>query len=188
MISLCNNHSVKNFEIGIAAGKTGRSGGNAAFLLAQIGSHAAARFAVRLQALELSPAQVGILRILSGDAGMTQQALAAKLEMVPSRLVALLDSLEERGLTERRRNAEDRRSHALHLTEQGRRMLGSIGEIARQHQTDLLASLTAEERELLETLLQRVADEQGLRRQVHPGYRTMAEKPMPRGGGADSRT
>ena len=183
MIILCNNLSVKSAEGWKAAEKAGRGGGQAAFLLAQIGSHAAARFAERLQAVELSPPQVGILRILSAEAGMTQQALAAKLAMVPSRLVALLDSLEERELTERRRNAEDRRSHALHLTEQGRRMLGSIGEIAREHQTDLLASLTAEEREQLELLLQRVADEQGLRRQVHPGYRTLGEKPMPRGGG-----
>jgi DNA-binding MarR family transcriptional regulator len=39
--------------------------------------------------------------------------------MVPSRLVALLDDLEARGLTEQRENPDDRRSYELHLTEKG---------------------------------------------------------------------
>jgi hypothetical protein len=36
-----------------------------AFLLAQVGAHAAAKFAERLRAIELVPAHAGILRILA---------------------------------------------------------------------------------------------------------------------------
>jgi DNA-binding MarR family transcriptional regulator len=146
---------------------------NAAFLLAQIGSHAAARFAERLLAVGLAPPHAGILRILGATPGITQQALAARLQMVPSRLVALLDTLDSRGLVERRRNQEDRRSHALHLTAQGRKMLATLGEIARDHQRDLLAALSEEERRHLQDLLQRVVDQQGLTPHVHPGYSSL---------------
>jgi DNA-binding MarR family transcriptional regulator len=146
---------------------------NAAFLLAQIGSHAAARFAERLLAVGLAPPHAGILRMLGGESGITQQALASRLQIVPSRLVALLDTLDSRGLVERRRNQDDRRSHALHLTADGRKMLGTLGEISREHQRDLLASLSDDERRQLHELLQRVADEQGLTRHVHPGYSSL---------------
>ena len=115
-----------------------------------------------------------ILRsVFGGESGITQQALASRLQIVPSRLVALLDTLDSRGLVERRRNQDDRRSHALHLTADGRKMLGTLGEISREHQRDLLASLSDDERRQLHELLQRVADEQGLTRHVHPGYSSL---------------
>ncbi len=154
------------------AAETGRPFG-AAFLLAQIGSHAAGKFSDRLSRLRLTPAHSGILHILSATPGITQQALAALLGMVPSRLVALVDELESRGLMQRRRSEKDRRRHALVLTEKGRRALAAIGEISREHQRLLLASLTETEREQLTGLLQRVADQQGLTRNVHPGYRKL---------------
>lgn len=147
-----------------------RSG--AAFLLAQLGSHAAAKFAERLAKMKLVPAHAGILRILGATPGITQQALASMLGMVPSRLVAMLDELDTQGLTERRRNEDDRRSHALYLTDKGRKMLTAVGEIAREHQRLLLTALSDEERAQLAVLLQRIADQQGLTRNVHPGYRT----------------
>jgi DNA-binding MarR family transcriptional regulator len=144
-----------------------------AFLLAQVGSHAASKFAERLTGLNLAPPHAGILRILGAKAGITQQALAAALGMVPSRLVALLDDLEARGLTERRENPEDRRRYALHLTEKGQATLKAIGEIARKHQRVLLAALSEHEQRQLSAFLQRIGDEQGLTRGVHPGYKKL---------------
>jgi len=143
---------------------------SAAFLLAQVGAHAASKFAERLAKLKLAPAHAGILRILDWTPAITQQALSATLGMVPSRLVALLDELEVRGLTERRENPGDRRSYALHLTEKGRSTLGMIGRVSREHQQAMLQALSDDERRQLADLLQRIADEQGLTRGVHPGY------------------
>jgi DNA-binding MarR family transcriptional regulator len=143
---------------------------SAAFLLAQVGGHAASKFAERLAELKLAPPHAGILRILGSTPGITQQALATALRMVPSRLVALLDDLEARGLTERRENPDDRRSYALHLTDKGRSAVDTIGQISREHQRILLAALSEEEQRQLAVLLERVADEQGLVRGVHPGY------------------
>ena len=84
-------------------------GPGAAFLLAQLGAHAASRFAVRLSEVDLVPAHAGIFRILSATPAISQQALATALGTVPSRLVALVDDLEARGLVERRAHESDRR-------------------------------------------------------------------------------
>src|ERR1051325_4861865 len=104
-----------------------------AFLLAQVGAHAAARFAERVAVLEVSPAHAGTLRFIQASPGISQQELSSMLGMVPSRLVVLVDELEERGLVERRDNARDRRAHALHLTRKGVETLEAIGKIARAH-------------------------------------------------------
>src|SRR5262245_46715239 len=134
----------------------------AAFLLAQVGAHAAARFAERLAPLLLSPPHAGILRILSRSAGLSQQELASILKMHPSRLVGLVEELEAGGFVKRQENADDRRTYALHLTNEGQAILGEIGRIASEHQDSLLMSLGKEEREQLADLLQRIADDQGL--------------------------
>src|SRR5205807_2586245 len=95
-------------------GSKPKGSAGAAFLLAQVGAHAAARFAARLAELTLVPAHAGIFRILSATPGISQQELAAALGTVPSRLVALIDELESRGLVQRREHETDRRSYALH--------------------------------------------------------------------------
>ena len=144
-----------------------------AFLLAQVGAHAASQFAERLEVLELTPADAGILRLLRTDAGVSQQELAVRLQIHPSRLVAILDNLENRGCIERRANPDDRRLSSLHLTQAGGETLEKIGMVARQHQEALLSSLSAEERNTLAALLLRIADQQGLARGIHPGYQRL---------------
>ena len=151
----------------------GTAGGDPAFLLSQLGAHAAAQFAERLSGLELSPADAGILRLLRMSSGISQQELSTRLRIHPSRLVAILDNLERRGLVERRPNPDDRRLYSLHLTADGEEILGRIGKVAREHQDALLAALSAEERAELGGLLQKVADQQGLARGVHPGYQRL---------------
>ena len=86
------------------------------FLLAQIGAHAAARFAERLSALEITPAHAGLLRVIAASAGASQQQVALTLGMFASRMVALVDELQERKLVERLSNPEDRRTYSLALT------------------------------------------------------------------------
>ena len=150
----------------------------AAFLLAQLGAHAALRYAEKVAALDLDPAQTGVLHLIAREPGRSQQALAAQLGVAPSRVVALVDGLEGRGLLERRRSATDRRVHELHLTGQGEELLSRLREVTKAHEGDVTAALTADERRLLVELLRKVADQQGLTPGVHPGYRR-----LPPGGG-----
>jgi DNA-binding MarR family transcriptional regulator len=144
----------------------------AAFLLAQLGAHATARYAARVAELDLDPAQTGVLHLIAREPGQSQQALAARLGVLPSRVVGLLDTLEARKLLERRRHPGDRRNHALHLTEPGLRLLEQIRAVAVEHEAELTAALNPAEHAELTALLRKVADEQGLTPGVHPGYRT----------------
>ena len=153
--------------------------GGLAFLLSQVGAHAAAKFAGRLEPFGLKPPHAGILRVIRQADGLSQQALGDKLGMFPSRLVAVLDELERRGLVERRDSPTDRRSYALHLTEAGRAALEQIGRIAREHQDALCAALDPSEQAQLAGFLTRIAAEQGLTPGVHPGFRNL--------GGAEAK-
>lgn len=144
-----------------------------AFLLTQIGAHGAMRFAQRMEAIGLTAPDAGILRKVATDPGISQQALAEHLGVVPSRMVALLDGLEQRGLVERASSPDDRRSYALRLTPRGQETLGQIMRIGGEHEQDLCAALDAKERATLAELLRRVAEQQGLTPGVHPGYRTL---------------
>jgi DNA-binding MarR family transcriptional regulator len=155
-------------------GSTGRGRPDgAAFLLAQLGAHAAGRFAERVAEVGLTPPQAGLLRAVARDPGRSQQQLATRLGLLPSRMVAFVDDLEERGRLRRERSRADRRQYALQLTEDGEALMGRLATVARAHDRDLLQSLSGPERELLADLLRRVAVDQGLTAGVHPGYRQL---------------
>ena len=151
-----------------------------AFLLAQLGHHAATLFAEQVATVELSPPHAGILRAIAAEPGRSQQALSAQLGMLPSRVVAYVDELEQRGYVERRRNPDDRRLHALYLTAAGKRLMRKLSELARQHELRLTAELEPEQYSTLRDLLATVAQQQGLTPHVHPGYRTI-RPPRPAG-------
>ena len=153
-------------------------------MLTQVGSHAAGKFAERLAPLDLSPPHAGILRAIAVNAGMSQQALSGFLHILPSRLVTLVDELQERGLIERRDSPEDRRVYALHLTTEGQGALDAIARIGREHEADLCAPLADDERDQLGALLLKIATAEGLVPGVHPGFGRMGPPKSNHGAGS----
>jgi DNA-binding MarR family transcriptional regulator len=141
-----------------------------AFLLAQVGAHAAARFGERISELGVIPADVGLLRMIATQPGRSQQSLAEELGVVPSRVVALVDNLERKGLIERRRNPQDRRNYALHLTTEGTHVMTKMRRLGSAHEDDICAALDDTQRAQLAGLLEAIAAQQGLTPGVHPGY------------------
>jgi DNA-binding MarR family transcriptional regulator len=89
--------------------------------------------------------------------------------VAPSRMVAFVDALEERGLMERRQNPDDRRARALFLTPQGRELLERAFAVAVKHEQSLCRELTGEQREHLLDLLSRVGNQVGIPPGVHVG-------------------
>lgn len=154
----------------------GRRPTGVAFLLAQVGAHGARRFAERVAEIGLTAPDAGVLRKIASDPGISQQALAEHLGVMPSRMVALVDELETKGIIERRRSTEDRRNYALHLTEKGHKTMGDLFRVAGEHEDGLCAALNKEERAQLRDLCQRIAEDQGLTPGVHPGYRQLGRK------------
>ena len=150
--------------------------GSPAFLLTQVGTHAAQAFAKHIAALGVTPAHAGILRILKMHSPLNQRELAAKLGMHASRLVAILDEMEEAGLAAREPSASDRRVYALRITAKGLETLEKIGLLYQEHNAAITAALSDEERGLLTSLLERIAAQQGLTPGVHPGYKSLPVK------------
>jgi len=139
------------------------------FLLVQLGLHGARRFGERLKPLGLEQRHAGMLIRLAANQGRSQQAIAEMIGVNATRMVFLVDELEKLGLVERRRNPEDRRSHALYLTDQGRATVAQVRAITAEHEAEFGAGLTEEQRAQLIGLLRVVAHEQGLHPRGMPG-------------------
>ena len=145
----------------------------AAFLLAQLGAHAAGLFAQRIAPLGITPAHAGMLRFIARTPGLNQQRLARFLGVLPSRMVLLIDELANKGLVQRKRSTKDRRHSELVLTKKGQRTLTKLSKIVVAHEADLCGALTREERDTLARLGRKIVHHQGLTPDVHPGYRNL---------------
>ena len=131
--------------------------GSVGFLLSKLGLTSAAAFAETLTPLGIDPRHFGIMRIIAMSDGPSQQRLGDALAVPASRMVALIDDIEARGLVERRRNPNDRRAHCIHLTAKGRKLYDRALEKASAFEDRLLSDLSASERDELLQLLRRVA-------------------------------
>ena len=156
------------------SGEKRRKRTDIAFLVAQLGAYAAERFGERAAALDFTRPQAGLLRLISREPGLSQQAVARRLGTPPSRLVALVDGLEERGLIERRRNPGDRRNYALHPTAAGEQAMAALGRVSLEHEQAITAPLTQAERAQLSKLLGKLAAAHDLVPGIHPGYRNLS--------------
>jgi DNA-binding MarR family transcriptional regulator len=90
-------------------------------------------------------------------------------------------------LVQRRVTNRDRRTYALHLTARGEEMLETLRRVSREHRKQLCAALSEGEQEQLAVLLQRIAEQQGLRPGVHPGYARLGSTSRARRSASSSR-
>jgi DNA-binding MarR family transcriptional regulator len=110
-------------------------------------------FTRTLAPLDVRPAQYSVLTVIAANPGLTQMALAHALGIERSRLVHLLDALEERKWIQRLASKVDRRSHALHLTSEGEAALAEIKALAAQHERHVEALVGSRRRKELLRLL-----------------------------------
>lgn len=139
------------------------------FLLSQLGFLSSKAFMDALAPIGIGPRDFLLMRFVAASDGQSQQALAERLGVPASRMVALVDHLEEAGFVERRADPEDRRVRGLHLTRKGRGALERASKIAIDYETRLCAGINREEREQLIDLLQKLQESQTHLRGVHPG-------------------
>ena len=139
------------------------------FLISQLGFFSSKGFMEALEPLGIGPREFLLMRFVASAEGQSQQALAERLGVPPSRMVAMVDHLEDGGLVERRPDPGDRRVRGLHLTRKGRGVLDKAGAIAIDYETRLCAGINREEREQLIDLLQKLQESQTHLRGVHPG-------------------
>jgi DNA-binding MarR family transcriptional regulator len=128
-----------------------------AFMLSSLGFAISRRFHQTLDPLELEPGEFALLRAVAANEGESQNALAERLHISPSWMVAIVDELERRELLERKPHAHDRRVRNLHLTAVGKKLLRRAETHARRFDREVSAPLDETELQQLLTLLDRVA-------------------------------
>lgn len=99
-----------------------------------------------------------ILSYLREHPGTTQQELGEAMLLDSNTVVLLLNELEARGFSIRRRDTGDRRRHVVEITPSGRDAVAG-GEKARDAiEDEVFAGLTADERQTLRVLLLRALE------------------------------
>ncbi len=96
--------------------------------------------------------------IVARHGRLSQSQLAEALELGSPSTGKLVDRLEERGLVERVRDPQDRRSNLLTVTEAARRLLKDLEPVGEDLREDVLQNLTLQEREHLSKLLVRIKE------------------------------
>jgi DNA-binding MarR family transcriptional regulator len=99
-----------------------------------------------LRAHEIEMWDYVVLGGLEHDSAPTQAQLATSVGRDKTRLIAILDRLEARGLLHRRPDPDDRRNRIVTLTDAGRTLLAECRRDIRAMEADLLSTLNAPDR------------------------------------------
>lgn len=106
---------------------------------------------------EITSVQFGVLSVLAGNPGASQQHLVERLDLDRSTIADIVARLERRGLIERIREAADKRRNAVHLTELGMSEIAALLPRVARVDAVLTAGLVDEDaatlRRILSTLL-----------------------------------
>ncbi|GGR99128.1 hypothetical protein GCM10010252_42290 [Streptomyces aureoverticillatus] len=102
-----------------------------------------------------------VLAAVADLAPVAQADLGRGIQLDPKDLVGVLNDLQGAGLVERTPDPKDRRKNAVTLTGEGRKLLRRCATAARAANAELLAPLSAAEREAFLDMLQRVTWPQG---------------------------
>ncbi|MCX5383817.1 MarR family winged helix-turn-helix transcriptional regulator [Streptomyces sp. NBC_00083] len=112
-----------------------------------------------LEPVGITPAQSRLLRTVAHWSEPPRMAdLAARLEVVPRAVTTLVDALEESGDVRRVPDPSNRRVIRIELTDAGRATLGALRGARRGAAEEILAPLTADQREVLGGLLTTLVD------------------------------
>jgi DNA-binding MarR family transcriptional regulator len=139
------------------------------FFLSTLGYRSHEVWDERLVPLGLNSRQTNMLLQVAAAEGRPQLNLARALKIPPSRVVALVDDLERRGLLRRRGDPADRRVRTLHLTPDGKELVLRLREVVAAHEAGLCVGLEPGEREQLLVLLRKTAAGLGLSATAHSG-------------------
>ncbi|WP_232829439.1 MarR family winged helix-turn-helix transcriptional regulator [Tropicimonas sp. IMCC34043] len=109
-----------------------------------------------LAELDLRIPSFSCLSVILANPGIAPSALAAQLSMERSNIVVILDELETRNLISRAQMKTDRRRYSLTATVRGRRLHDKAVEAIHRAESHLLRGLSADERQLLVRLVNRI--------------------------------
>jgi MarR family transcriptional regulator, organic hydroperoxide resistance regulator len=107
----------------------------------------------KLKTLGLSVAQFDLLSTLSEREGISQSELAERLYVTKGNVSGLVDRLVQAGLVQRRAIAGDRRSYAMHLTADGRKLAEAGIALQQAYVSETLGQLAPQDIAQLDLIL-----------------------------------
>jgi len=129
------------------------------FNLRMAQQHAFAAFSRRSQEIGESPGRFATLTLIARNPGISQTELSHANGRDKSSLTPVVEDLVRRGLVERRRMREDRRTYRLNLTPAGKRTLAMLTRCARRHERVLDGIIGARDRKRFLQILKKIAVE-----------------------------
>jgi DNA-binding MarR family transcriptional regulator len=106
----------------------------------------------------VSTAQIGVLRQLSNEPGLSGAELARRLLITPQGVQLALTALERRGLVERKPDPQHKRILQAYLTDEGRGVANEVVSDAVAAHDKVFGVLSPEEQATLRDLLGRVVE------------------------------
>ena len=107
----------------------------------------------------VTTAQLGLLRQLTDEPGLSGAELARRLLISPQGVQLALTALERRGLIERRQDPQHGRILQAYLTDEGRAAVTAVFNDAVAAHQKVFGVLSVEEQTSLRTLLSRVVEQ-----------------------------
>lgn len=105
----------------------------------------------------LTSAHVRALFALSGHAEATAGQIAESARLSPGAVTGMLDELEEAGIVTRVRCADDRRRVLVHLTDEGRKVLGEKRRRWTKRWEEVMAEVPERDIEAAAGVMRRIA-------------------------------
>ena len=112
-----------------------------------------------LEAHGLSMWGYSVLLALDRSAIRTQAALAEAIGADKTRIIAILDELQQNGLIERVADPEDRRARLLAITKEGRRVKEATQAAIQRGEERWLGTLSATDRAVFLRVLQELSNQ-----------------------------
>jgi DNA-binding MarR family transcriptional regulator len=116
-------------------------------------------FSRRSQEIGESPGRFATLTIIARNPGISQTELSQANGRDKSSLTPVVEDLVRRGLVERKRMREDRRTYRLNVTPAGKKTLTSLTRCARRHERVMDGIIGQRDRKRFIQILKRLAAE-----------------------------
>jgi len=142
-------------------GTSASARGASSLLIAQLARGTRRRVEQAVAPTGLRPRELLALQHLRERGPSPQQTLAELIGIDATNLVAVLNRLDDAGLIERGRDRADRRKAIIAISTFGDRVLADLDEAMHALDDEILVTLTAAERETLNTLLAKAIEHFG---------------------------
>lgn len=124
-------------------------------------AHLLERNAPFYEAHGVAAGEVAVLNIIGLNPGISQKSIAKATVLKKSALSKLINEMERSGLIARRKEGEDLRVNALHLTARGEEKLARLRTDMEAQQDVFLSALSPAERAMLFELIWRLIEDLG---------------------------